>query len=491
MRNAGYRLGFVFVLLIGALMAAETVVAAVNDFDGDGKTDISVFWKDGANWYVRKSSDGQIMNTQWGWSSTRVVSGDYNGDGVTDNGVFDPATGTWYIRLSNGTSWTRNWGWSETIPVPADYDHDGITDLAVYHPQSGNWYIQRSTTGEGLVVNWGWQDAMPVAADYDGDGWIDFTVFHPASGNWYCRRSSDGQVAVLNWGWADTMPVPADYDGDGKDDVAVYHKASGNWYIRTSGNGNVVVLNWGWSTADPVPGDYDGDGADDIAVYDSSTDYWYIRYAAGGSLNIYWGYANTIPTLPLYQVLQWYQGGDPVQKQVYVAMGNGITYGSGDTIGDPWPPRLEDMLRKLVINEAKAGSRVCEYGVSKVDNILDKHDPGYLLILYGTNDLTYGYSINDIINALRAMIREGHSRGVVVVVATLPPAFSEGAASPSAYDQLNKSIRSLVASEGAVLADVAKAFNGNHSLIMSDGLHPTPQGQQLIATTFYNALQSL
>jgi len=492
MKRTGLKTGIWFGLLAGMLFSATMSIAAVNDYDGDGATDIAIFWKDGGNWYIRKSSDGQAINTQWGWGDTRLVPGDYDGDGRTDYGVFDPVTGTWYIRMANGTSRTRNWGWAETIPVQADYDHDGITDLAIYHPESGNWYILRSSTGEGSIINWGWKDAIPVAGDYDGDGWLDITVFDPGTGNWYSKRSSDGQASIFNWGWADTEPVPADYDGDGIDDAAVYHKASGNWYIRTSSNSNLVIINWGWSTANAVPGDYDGDGATDIAIYDPGTDYWYIRYTSGSSLNIYWGYNNTLPTLPLYQVLQWYQQEEnPTQKQIYVAMGDGITYGSGETIGDPWPKRLENLLRKIVYNAAKSASRVVEYGVSRIDNVIRDYDPGYVLILYGTNDLTYGYNINEIINALRAMIRECHSNDVVAVVATLPPVFSEGTAPSWEYDQLNQQIRNLVAGENAVLADVARAFNGNRHLIMDDGLHPTPTGQQLIAATFYDALNSL
>jgi lysophospholipase L1-like esterase len=463
--------------------------AAVNDFDGDGATDIAVFLDDAGNWYIRKSSDGNLLSAHWGWDGVITTPGDFDGNGRADYAVYDPNSGTWYGKRGDGTTWSRNWGWTGAVPVPADYDHDGFTDMAVYYPDIGNWYILRSSDQQGVIFNWGWKDAIPVPGDYDGDGWIDLGVFHPGSGYWYIFKSSDGKAIVFNWGWDGTEPVQADYDGDGITDIGIYHRDTGNWYIRRSGNGESLILNWGWSQAEAVPGDYNGDGFADIAVYDPGSDYWFIRYTAGATATIFWGDSGTVPTLTGYQVNQWFRPDDPpVQRKVYAAMGNGITSGSGDTIGDPWPPRLEDMLHRPVYNASDSGSRVCEYGVSHVDDVLDDYNPGYLLILYGSNDLTYGYSINDIISALRAMIREGHSRNVVVAVATLPPVFSEGSAPSWEYDQLNQQIRNLASSEDALLADVAAVFNGRRDLILDDGLHPTPEGQQLIAQTFYNVL---
>lgn len=173
---------------------------------------------------------------------------------------------------------------------------------------------------------------------------------------------------------------------------------------------------------------------------------------------------------------------------VYLAMGDGITKGSPPTIGDPWPPRLKKLLGsgRTVINEGKSGSRV-GYGSYKVSSYLSQYQPGYLLILYGTNDIGIGNDINYIIGELRDMIRAAKGRYTVPIVGTLPPVFNGHG---SGLNTLNSRIRDLARSEGIVCADVSKAFNNKRSLIMSDGLHPTPEGQQLIAKTFYSAIKA-
>ncbi len=170
---------------------------------------------------------------------------------------------------------------------------------------------------------------------------------------------------------------------------------------------------------------------------------------------------------------------------VYVAMGDGITYGSVYDI-TPWPARLDLLLGsgKTVVNKGKAASRV-GYGSAKVNEWLAAYDPGYLLILYGSNDLGMHYSTDYIIGELRTIIRAAKANGTVPVVGTLPPIFVEGVGGQST---LNSRIRQLAAEQGIQCADVSAVFSNRRSLLMDDGLHPTSQGQQLIAQTFYQAI---
>ncbi len=63
---------------------------------------------------------------------------DYDGDGKADVTVFSPSTGTWSIRESStGTASSATLGAAGDRPVPGDYDGDGKTDIAVYHPATG------------------------------------------------------------------------------------------------------------------------------------------------------------------------------------------------------------------------------------------------------------------------------------------------------------------------------------------------------------------
>ena len=277
-----------------------------NDFDGDGATDLTVYWPQGGNWYIRQSSSGTLRLQNWGYAGAQPVPADYDGDGVTDIGVRDPASGAWRLILSSNKL-TKSVSWapgSDLIPVPADYDGDKKADICVYKPSLGNWYmLNTGSNGSSRSVNWGWSAAQPVPGDYDGDGKADIAVY--SAGLWYVLSSTSGSLyknKPINWGWSAANPVPGDYDGDRKTDFAVYYPATGQWYILQSSNGQMksgAPISWGWSSAIPVPGDYDNDGKTDIAVYWPQGGLWYVLRSSDGQMMtgspISWGWSAALP----------------------------------------------------------------------------------------------------------------------------------------------------------------------------------------------------
>ncbi|MFB3886433.1 MAG: FG-GAP-like repeat-containing protein [Thermodesulfobacteriota bacterium] len=262
------------------------------DFDKDGKTDITV-WRGGDGfWYNHRSSDGGVIQTQWGTAalSDLPVPGDYDGDGKADIAVWRPGDGYWYIkRSSDGVVLQTPWGAGSLndVPVPGDYDGDGKADIAVWRPGDGFWYIKRSSDGVITQTAWGTGSLndVPVPGDYDGDGKADVGVWRPGDGNWYIKRSSDGVVSQTPWGTGslNDVPVPGDYDGDGITDVAVWRPGDGFWHIKRSSDGLVTQTPWGTRALNdvPIPGDYDGDGMTDIGVYRPGSGDWYVIPSGG------------------------------------------------------------------------------------------------------------------------------------------------------------------------------------------------------------------
>jgi len=60
------------------------------DFDGDGKTDISIFRPSAGEWWYSRSSDNAVKAVQFGTSTDIITPGDFTGDGKADVAFFRP-----------------------------------------------------------------------------------------------------------------------------------------------------------------------------------------------------------------------------------------------------------------------------------------------------------------------------------------------------------------------------------------------------------------
>jgi alpha-tubulin suppressor-like RCC1 family protein len=151
-----------------SMIVMPTLRRAPNDYDGDGQSDIAIYYKYATpNWYIRRSSQpAPPVELVLGWDTFLPVTGDFDGDGLADPAIYNPDTGNWYIDRSASSLTIINWGWDQSIPVPADYNSDGFTDIAVYWPTGGEWYIRFGESGAPWMVDWGWADSQPLGGCY-------------------------------------------------------------------------------------------------------------------------------------------------------------------------------------------------------------------------------------------------------------------------------------------------------------------------------------
>ncbi len=275
---------------------SDILPASPFDFDGDGRTDVSVFRPADGNWYLLRSSGG-LSGVNFGLSSDKIAPADFDGDGKVDIAVYRPSTGVWYvINSSDSTVTYYKFGISEDLPTPADYDGDGKADISVFRPSSGTWYRTNSSDGSFSASQFGTDGDRPTLGDFDGDGKADIAVFRPSSGVWYQINSSDGSFYGEKFGIETDLTVPADHDGDGKTDLGIYRASEGLWYFKNSLTSTYTPSLFGLATDIPVVGDYDGDGKADIAVFRPSNGVWYVENSSnGGFTAVQWGQSGDQP----------------------------------------------------------------------------------------------------------------------------------------------------------------------------------------------------
>jgi len=181
---------------------------------------------------------------------------DFDGDGKSDISIFRPSEGAWYLDQSSQGFSTVQFGSSGDIVASGDFDGDGKADIAVFRPSQGTWYRLNSSNGQFVAVQFGQNGDIPTVGDFDGDGKADIAVFRPSQGTWYRLNSSNGQFVAVQFGQNGDIPTVGDFDGDGKADVAVFRPSQGTWYRLNSSNGSFFAKQFGISTDKPVPSVY-------------------------------------------------------------------------------------------------------------------------------------------------------------------------------------------------------------------------------------------
>jgi lysophospholipase L1-like esterase len=134
-------------------------------------------------------------------------------------------------------------------------------------------------------------------------------------------------------------------------------------------------------------------------------------------------------------------------------------------------------------------------GRQRLPGSLDANLPDALLLMEGTNDLLSGQSgADNALIALEEMVTLGKARGARVFLATIPPQRAGGIRNRDRVAAMipgfNDSIRQIAARQGVPVVDVYRALENRLDLIGVDDLHPTPQGYDLIAATFFDVIKA-
>ncbi|MBU4498064.1 MAG: VCBS repeat-containing protein, partial [Verrucomicrobia bacterium] len=258
---------------------------SLNDYDGDGKSDVALCRADKGVWAAILSGTRGYGTTgiepETGAGRYWTAAGDYDGDGLLDYGLYEETSGTWWIlKSSDGLVLSGEFGGSGFRPVSADYDGDSKSDPAVYGPAWGYWAGLKSASDYALGEAWvGGADYEPVMADYDGDGLADEMAYRASDGHWTGLLSGENYAPVDGYfGGLGFRAGAADFDGDGLADPVVYREADGIWLVLlSSANYLGTIFELGGLGYVAAMGDFDGDGRADPGVYSEQGGAWYGR----------------------------------------------------------------------------------------------------------------------------------------------------------------------------------------------------------------------
>ena len=202
--------------------------------------------------------------------------------------------------------------------------------------------------------------------------------------------------------------------------------------------------------------------------------------------------------------------GDAKGPVKVVCFGDSIT--EGHRITDAFTTPYPDMLRKMLDEKkGKGGFEVVNAGVSgqdthqglaRVDEVLRKEKPDWMLILYGTNDLwsTRKMAVSDTDRNLRAIVTKAKAAGAKCIIGTIIPVWDFDAK----VSERNESIRKIANDEGIGLVDMNAAFEKavkaaggragkaaweKYYQVEEGGfVHPNDAGNRLIAEKWFEAL---
>jgi lysophospholipase L1-like esterase len=167
---------------------------------------------------------------------------------------------------------------------------------------------------------------------------------------------------------------------------------------------------------------------------------------------------------------------------VVVAFGDSITQGSQCSC-TPYPKRLAGLIGKTVYNTGAGGSLAID-NVDRTQKAINRFHPGFMLILYGVNDMIHSQSTSATLGAINDMVAICKTNNTVPVLATYPPLILSHSLFAYRTRLLNEGIRNIATAEGIKCVDLETEFGSGAELYEDDGLHPNDAGTQIIAAAF-------
>ena len=176
-------------------------------------------------------------------------------------------------------------------------------------------------------------------------------------------------------------------------------------------------------------------------------------------------------------------------RPVIVAFGDSLTAGFGADPGSSYPDFLQKeldrrSLKSRIVNAGVSGDTTTD-GLNRVPEVLSYH-PSIVILEFGGNDGLRGLPLATTranLDRMIAQLQQGSAR-VVLAGMTLPPNYGPEYIRPFEAIYKDLAAKYKIPRIPFLLAGVG----GNPKLMQRDGLHPTAQGNAIVAQTVLRTL---
>ncbi|MBQ0777999.1 MAG: arylesterase [Pseudomonas sp.] len=174
----------------------------------------------------------------------------------------------------------------------------------------------------------------------------------------------------------------------------------------------------------------------------------------------------------------------PASAQGILIVGDSISAAFGLEIDQGWTALLEERLEEegadIEVMNASVSGDTTAGGLARLPRLLEQHNPDLVVIELGGNDGLRGMPPTNMQQNLSAMVEQSQEAGAEVLLLgmRIPPNY--GVRYTQAFEQVFAEISEKY--DVALLPFVLDGIAGeaDQSLMQSDGIHPTAEGQPLI-----------
>jgi hypothetical protein len=242
----------------------------IGKFSQSSLSEVLFYYPGDRNWWLGTHSGGQLQWRLVGntigfgqiWDGRPFWIEDFNGDGMTDVLFYYPGNHNWHLGRWNGSQ--LNWATPHPgNPIGNTSGFGNLTDgrpiwigkfsrtdrsqILFYYPGDKNWWLgtydgnwlQWNLVGNTIGFGQIWDGRPFWIEDFNGDGMTDVLFYYPGDRNWWLGTHSGGQLQwrlvgnTIGFGqiWDGRPFWIGDFNGDGRKDVLFYYPGDKNWWL--------------------------------------------------------------------------------------------------------------------------------------------------------------------------------------------------------------------------------------------------------------------